>query len=72
MKALESNVSDKSPGDLVLREVWQIKDLQSAARGHDIDRLFEEARGRHKRSGRPAVNLQERKPRAKPVPASAA
>jgi hypothetical protein len=72
MKALESNVWDMPPGDLVLREVWQAKDALSVARGHDIDRLFAEARGRHKRSGRPAVNLQARKLRAKPAPTPAA
>jgi hypothetical protein len=72
MKALESNVSDTPSGDLVLREMWQTKDALSVARGHDIDRLFAEARARHQLSGRPAVNLQARKLRAKPAPASAA
>lgn len=45
-------------GDVVLREIWRIKDTLSAACGHDVDRLFAEARERQRQSGRPAVNLQ--------------
>ena len=45
--------------DLVLREIWQIKDQQSATRGHDVHRLFAEARARQQHSGRRVVNLQE-------------
>jgi hypothetical protein len=33
-------------GDLVLQEIWRIKDGQSAVRGHDVHRLFAEARQR--------------------------
>ena len=33
-----------SEGDMVLREIWRIKDARSAARGHDVHRLFAEAR----------------------------
>jgi hypothetical protein len=29
-------------GDLVLKEIWRIKDELSAARGHDVHRLFAE------------------------------
>lgn len=68
MKTVETDTLDAISRDLVLREIWQTKDALSATRGHDIDRLFAEARARQARSGRPAVNLQERKPRAKPVP----
>ena len=50
-------------GDLVLREIWRIKDELSAARGHDVHRLFAEARERQKHSGHPIVTLQKRKPR---------
>jgi hypothetical protein len=54
----------RSTGDLVLQEMWRIKDTLSAAYGHDVDRLFAEARKRQKRSGHPVVNLQgkRRKP----------
>jgi hypothetical protein len=45
-------------GDLVLQEIWRIKDKLSAARGHDIHRLFADARKRQKLSGHPVVNLQ--------------
>ncbi len=46
-----------SGGDLVLQEIWRIKDELSAARGHDVHRLFAEARKREKRSGHPLANL---------------
>ena len=46
-----------SGGDLVLQEIWRIKDELSAARGHDVHRLFAEARKREKRSGHPLSNL---------------
>jgi hypothetical protein len=52
-----------STGDLVLQEIWRIKDELSAARGHDVHRLFAEARERQKHSGHPIVTLQKRKPR---------
>lgn len=45
--------------DDVLREVWRIKDELSAACGHDIDRLFAEARERQRKSGRASVNLEK-------------
>ena len=48
----------KTGGDLVLQEIWRIKDELSAARGHDVRRLFAEARERQKHSGHPVVNLQ--------------
>lgn len=44
--------------DLVLQEVWRIKETLSAAYGHDVDRLFADARERQKHSGHPVVNLQ--------------
>ena len=43
--------------DLVLQEIWRIKDELSAARGHDVHRLFAEARQREKTSGHPLANL---------------
>jgi hypothetical protein len=44
--------------DLLLQEMWRIKDELSAARGHDVHRLFAEARERQKHSGHPVVNFQ--------------
>ena len=49
-------------GDLVLQEIWRIKDELSAARDHDVHRLFAEARERQKHSGHPIVTLQKQKP----------
>jgi hypothetical protein len=49
-----------SGGDVVLQEIWRIKDELSAERGHDVHRLFAEARERQKHSGHPVANLQER------------
>ena len=45
-------------GDLVLQEIWRIKDELSAKRGHSIDKLFADLREREKKSGHPVVNLQ--------------
>ena len=50
----------KSGGDLVLQEIWRIKDQLSAARGHDVHRLFADARKRQKLSGHPVANLQSK------------
>ena len=47
--------------DLVLQEIWRIKDTLSASYGHDVKRLFAETRKREKLSGHPVVNLQKRK-----------
>jgi hypothetical protein len=50
--------------DLVLQEIWRIKDTLSASYGHDVDRLFADACKRQKRSGHPVVNLQTKRPKA--------
>ena len=50
----------QSGGDVVLLEVWRVKDALSAARGHDVHRLFDEARKRQKTSAHPVMNLQKR------------
>ena len=42
--------------DLVLQEIWRIKDTLSASYGHNVDRLFADARKRQKLSGHPLVN----------------
>ena len=56
------NKSDVLPGgDLVLQEMRRIKDELSAARGHDIHRLFAEARERQKHCGHPVVNFEKEK-----------
>ena len=56
--------ASKPTGDVVLKEIWRIKDLLSASYGHDVDRLFAEARERQKRSGHPVVNLQTKRRKA--------
>ena len=53
--------SVQGKGDLVLQEIWRIKDELSAARGHDVHRLFAEARERQKHSGHPVVKLQSKR-----------
>ena len=54
----------QSGGDLVLQEIWRIKDALSAARGHNVHRLFAEARERQEHSGHPVVNLQTKRHKA--------
>jgi hypothetical protein len=44
-------------GDVVLQEVWRIKDALSASYNHDVSRLFAETRKREKRSGHPFADL---------------
>jgi hypothetical protein len=56
--------SKKPSGDMVLQEIWHIKDTLSASYGHDVDRLFAEARERQKHSGHPVVNLQTKRRKA--------
>lgn len=51
----------KQSADLVLQEVWRIKDELSASYGHNVDQLFEEARKRQKLSGHQVVNLQTKR-----------
>ncbi len=46
--------------DEVLQEMWRIKDELSSARGHDVHRLFAEARERQKHSGHPVVDLSKK------------
>jgi hypothetical protein len=57
MKRISEMENSKSK-DLVLEEIWRIKDSLSKAYGHDVDRLFEEARQRQKHSGHVVVNLR--------------
>src|SRR6266516_4216619 len=51
----------KPTGDVVLQEIWRIKDTLSASYGHDVKRLFAEARERQKLSGHAIVNLQTKR-----------
>ena len=48
--------TEKPSGDVVLQEIWRIKDTLSASYGHDVKRLFEETRKREKLCGHPLVN----------------
>ena len=50
--------------DLVLQEIWRVKDALSASYEHNVDRLFAEARKRQKVSGHPIVNLQSKRRKA--------
>ncbi len=54
----------KSGGDVVLQEIWRIKDTLSASYGHDVDRLFAETRENQKKSDHPVVNLQTKRRKA--------
>ena len=47
--------------DPLLQEIWRIKDKLSASYGHDVHRLFAEARKREKLSGHRVVNLQTKR-----------
>ena len=52
--------------DLVLQEIWRIKDTLSASYGHSVERLFADAREHEKHSGHLIVNLQKRPLLTKP------
>ena len=54
----------KPTGDVVLQEIWRIKDTLSAAYGHDVDRLFAQTRENQKKSGHAVVNLQTKRRKA--------
>ena len=64
MKTVKLDALETTEGDLVLREIWRVKDELSAARGHSIDRLFAEARENQKKSGHPVVKLQTKRRKA--------
>jgi hypothetical protein len=61
MKKTSKTQTAKPTGDLVLKEIWRIKDRLSASYGHDVDHLFAEARERQKHSGHSIVNLQTKR-----------
>ena len=58
MSKTTETTSLEAEKDLVLREVWRAKDALSAARGHDVNKLFADLREREKHSGHRVVNLQ--------------
>jgi len=64
MSSATKELKPNQSTDLVLQEIWRIKDTLSASYGHDVDRLFAETRERQKRSGHPVVNLQTKRPKA--------
>jgi hypothetical protein len=45
--------------DVVLEEIWRIKDTLSASYDHDVHRLFTETREREKNCGHPLVTLAD-------------
>ncbi len=50
----------KPDGDVVLQEIWSIKDALSASYSHDVKRLFEQIRKREKLSGHQLVDPPKR------------
>ena len=58
MKTVDKTDSFAAP-DEILREVWAARKTLAESCGHDIDRLFAEARERQRKSGRPSVNLEK-------------
>jgi hypothetical protein len=57
---LEKKVAELT-GDVVLQEIWRIKDTLSASYGHNVKRLFAETRKREKLSGHPLVEPPKRR-----------
>jgi len=51
--------------DVVLEEIWRVKDTLSASYGHDVHRLFAETREHEKNSGHPLVNLADLRNKSK-------
>jgi hypothetical protein len=45
--------------DVVLGEIWRIKDTLSASYGHDVHRLFAETRAHEKTSNHPQVSVAD-------------
>ena len=64
MSNTAKEVKPKRSTDLVLQEMWRIKESLSASYGHDVDRLFAEARARQKNSGHRIVNFQRKRRKA--------
>ncbi len=60
MKTEASAGTNRRPStDVVLEEIWHIKDTLSASYGHDVHRLFAETREGEKECGHPLVSLSD-------------
>ena len=59
MKTLDKTPDSFAAPDEILQEVWAARKALSESCGHDIDRLFAEARERQRKSGRASVNLEK-------------
>lgn len=59
MKTLDKTPDSFAAPDEILQEVWAARKALAESCGHDIDRLFAEARERQRLSGRPSVNLEK-------------
>jgi hypothetical protein len=66
MKMIDKETAET--GDVVLQEVWQIKDRLSASCGHDLQKLFEITREHEKTSGRQIVSFEDEAPVKAPTP----
>ena len=64
MSETTEELKPKQSTDLVLQEIWRIIATLSASYGHDVDRLFADARERQTLSGHRVVNLQAERPKA--------
>jgi len=58
-KPMHNTTESALQGDQVLREIWRVKDALSAARAHDVDALFEQARQRERALGRAVVSFAQ-------------
>jgi hypothetical protein len=61
MNKTENESGPKGGGDVVLEEIRRIKEELFAAQGHDIHRLFAEAREREEHSGHQVANFEKEK-----------
>jgi len=58
MKSVDKPPDSFAAPDEILQEVWAARKTLSKSCGHDMHRLFVEARERQRKSGRPSVNLE--------------
>ncbi len=55
---MTENLTEKTDGDAVLREVRRIKETLGAEYGHDIEKLFDLTAAHEKRSAHPVAEKQ--------------
>ena len=55
----DAAVKTTRSADVVLEEIWHIKDTLSASYNHDVHRLFAETREHEKNCGHPLVSLSD-------------